>query len=146
MLASRPIGRARTLYSEKALCERLKELSCLHSLRRLISRAESVEEILRGLVDLLPSSWQYPEVAAARVEFDGQTYQTPDFREKPWRLREALLVGDREAGCIDVVYLDARPEEDIGPFLFHERDLLQTVAIQAGLAICHIEYRRPGTR
>lgn len=142
MLASRPTGKTKTLYSEKALGERLKELSCLHSLRRLIARANSVDEILRGIVDLLPSSWQHPDVTAARIEFDGQTYQTPDFRQTPWRLGTSLLVGDRQAGVVDVVYLEPRPEEDIGPFLSHERDLLETVAIQAGLAICHLEQRQ----
>ena len=65
---------------EKQLRERVKELNCLYSLTRLIEENEnSIDTILQGAVDLLPSSWQSPEIACARILFKEQTYQSHNF-------------------------------------------------------------------
>jgi PAS domain S-box-containing protein len=51
-----------------ALGERVKELSCLYSISKLIMTSDiSLDEILQGTVDLIPPSWQYPEITCARV-------------------------------------------------------------------------------
>lgn len=138
-----PAREVTPLYTEQALRERIKELRCLHGLRNLIALAEdSVPAVLEGLTQLLPPSWLHPDVTRARVQYDGHAFQSEDFRGSPWRLRSTLLVGSRQAGFIDVVYVERRPPQDIGPFLNEERELLDTVAMQTGLAICQIEQRR----
>ncbi|MBA4394767.1 MAG: hypothetical protein C0407_14550, partial [Desulfobacca sp.] len=49
------------------LGERIKELNCLYGLSSLMERPEiTLDEIFQGMVDLLPSAWEYPEEACAR--------------------------------------------------------------------------------
>lgn len=63
------------------LCERVKELNCLYGISSLVEREDSsLEEILQGTVDLIPSSWQYPQITCARLFLDQQEYQTVTFR------------------------------------------------------------------
>ena len=51
----------------KALRERIKELNCLYGIAQLAElHPDSVEDLLRDLVNVLPFSWQYPEIACSR--------------------------------------------------------------------------------
>ena len=46
-----------------ALRERVKELTCLYSLAQLVEHPEvTSERCLRGIVEMLPPAWQYPEI------------------------------------------------------------------------------------
>jgi len=46
---------------------RIKEFECVYGLSQLIEEhGSSMEEILRGLVELMPLAWQYPEVAISK--------------------------------------------------------------------------------
>jgi PAS domain S-box-containing protein len=50
------------------LNERVKELNCLYGISQLVEkRGISLEEIIQGTVDLIPSSWQYSEITCARI-------------------------------------------------------------------------------
>ena len=43
------------------LIERIKELNCLYGISRLVEKGNtSPDDILRGVVDLIPPAWQYP--------------------------------------------------------------------------------------
>ena len=54
------------------LGERVKELECLYGISKLARRPDiSLEELLRGTVDLIPPGWQYPEVTCARITLGG---------------------------------------------------------------------------
>ncbi len=121
---------------EHALHERVKELNCLYGLAQLLKESPgSLEEILPRVVELLPAAWQYPEIASARITFQGTEYATPGFRLSKWRQR-ARIVLDREAvGEVTVCYAEERPALFEGPFLREERLLLEAVAEHvAGLA------------
>ena len=44
------------------LKERVKEISCLRSISRLRDKPGiSSDELIQGIVDLIPPAWQYPE-------------------------------------------------------------------------------------
>ena len=48
---------------EVALLERIKELNCMYGMALLADRySDSIEDFLRNLVNILPPSWQYPEI------------------------------------------------------------------------------------
>ena len=61
---------------EIALRERIKELNCLYRISQLADiHSDSVEEFLNELVNVLPPSWQYPEITCARIVFNGKTFK-----------------------------------------------------------------------
>jgi len=61
---------------EHELRERVKELRCLYGIARLVDRhGTSLDQLLQGTVDLLPPSWQYPEITGARLTFDGTCHR-----------------------------------------------------------------------
>ena len=50
--------------TEAALAERIKELTCLYGIAQVAAQPGiSLEEIIQGIVELLPPAWQYPETA-----------------------------------------------------------------------------------
>ena len=60
-----------------ALRERIKELNCLYGLSRLVEQPGiSLEEILQGMVELIPPGWHYPGITCARIVLDKNEYKT----------------------------------------------------------------------
>jgi two-component system NtrC family sensor kinase len=118
------------------LRERVKELTCLYGIARLVSQPGiTLEGILCGIVELLPSAWLYPEIACARIVMDGHSYSTPHFREGRWKQTADIVVNEETRGQAEIFYVDERPELDEGPFLREERNLLDTVAKEVAIII-----------
>ena len=124
-------------YSEKlALRERVKELTCLYGIAQIAGRpGTSLDEVLQGVVELLPSAWQYPEIASARITLDDTVYRTVGFRDTGRKQTADIAVGGRPRGAAEVVYAEQKPELDEGPFLKEERNLIDEVSRQIGLII-----------
>lgn len=116
--------------------ERVKELNCLYGIARLVERPGiSLKEIFVGTVDLIPPSWQYPATTCARVRVENKTYKTKNFKETSWRQSSDIVVYRNRIGILEVYYLDERPEEDEGPFLKEERNLIDAIAQRLGRII-----------
>jgi anti-anti-sigma regulatory factor len=115
------------------LQERMKELNCVHSFANVVEEAgASLEDIFRGVADLLPPAWQYPDITCGRVVMEGSEYRTTPFKATEWKQTADLMVQGKRAGSIEVYYLEERPELDEGPFLKEERRLLDTLAERLG--------------
>lgn len=111
------------------LQERVKELTALHGTARVLqARTQSLPDVMREVVSLLPPAWQYPEITVARIRFHDLEVQTPGFRETAWRQAADFIVGHGRAGTLEVCYLEPRPNADEGPFLKEERDLIESLA------------------
>jgi len=111
------------------LRERVKELTALHRTARLLQdHRRPALELLGAVVRLLPDAWQYPEVAAARIRFQGGEIATDRFRETEWSQCADFATCGGVEGSITVVYLEERPEADEGPFLAEERELIDSLA------------------
>ncbi|MFW6172646.1 MAG: hypothetical protein ACOC5T_02775, partial [Elusimicrobiota bacterium] len=53
------------------LNERVKELETIYKMSNLVeSSFETKEDLINGLIDILPSGWAYPDITAARICFD----------------------------------------------------------------------------
>ncbi|MBD3334829.1 MAG: PAS domain-containing protein [Candidatus Eisenbacteria bacterium] len=116
--------------------ERLKEIACIHETTRALREGDSLEEILLKIASVLPAGWQYPEITAARIRFEGRDYPSPNFEDSAWKLVSPMAVDGDTVGAVEVVYLEERPESDEGPFLREERNLIDSVArIAAQLVI-----------
>jgi len=111
------------------LRERVKELTCLYSIARLAAQPDlSTNEILQGIVKVLPPAWLYPEIAHARIILNGASFSTLGFREGRYQQRADILINGKHWGSVEVVYGEERPELDEGPFLQEERALLDAIA------------------
>ena len=117
------------------LTERVKELNCLYGISKLVETTDSLEHILQGAVELLPASWQYPDVTCARIKLRKQQFQTVNFRETEWQQMEIIIVNGKSFGQVEVYYLEEKPQLDEGPFLREERHLIHAVAEQLGTVI-----------
>jgi len=118
------------------LRERVKELTCLYGIAKLAERTDlSLEEILQGIVGLLPSAWLYPEITSARIILDRHSYSTGVFQKSVQRQTANIVVDGDERGVVEVIYSEKKPELDEGPFLKEERNLIDTVAREIALII-----------
>ncbi len=118
---------------EHDLRERLKELRAFYSLAEIAERKNaSLDEVYQALTHVLPRSWQHEDIACARVTVGGRIYQTDNFADTPWKQSAAVEVDGAAIGSIEVRYLAERPEEDEGPFLKEERQLIDAVAERLG--------------
>jgi PAS domain S-box-containing protein len=119
--------------------ERTKELQAHYSLAEIAEREGiSLGELYQELTDILPKSWQYPEITCARIRIGDREFRTGNFSESPWRQSAPVRVSGAVVGTMDVGYLDERPERDEGPFLKEERLLINALAQRLG----HITERR----
>lgn len=117
----RPERRTRILHLFQ---ERVKELAA----QMLQDEAKDEAALMTEIAAILPSAWQYPAAAAARISSGQQEYRTPDFKATAWLQSAAFAVSDGRRGLIEVVYLEEYPEADEGPFLAEERKLIDFLA------------------
>src|SRR5690242_12723664 len=113
----------------QALRERAKELNCLYRVDELLNEPDRpFEEIFRGIINILPKGWQYPDICQARIEFEDMVVQPPDFKTTPWVQSANIIVQGLPVGTVEVSYRQQMPRSDEGPFLKEERKLIETVA------------------
>jgi len=113
------------------LGERVKELNCLYGISELVEKERiSLEEILESTVELIPPSWQYPEITCARIVLENQTFKTNNFRETAWRQTSDIAVHGKKIGTVEVFYLEEKPMSDEGPFFHEETSLINAIAKQ----------------
>ena len=120
------------------LAERVKELNCLYNISRLFENDNlSIEDILRGLVSLIPPAWQYPDITCAGIKLRDEEFKTVNFRETYWKQAQNIIVNKQQYGVMEIFYLEGRPDSDEGPFLKEERNLLQVITERLGHFIEH---------
>lgn len=119
--------------AQAALQERVKELTCLYDISRIVETPDiSLEEILERIAELLPPAWQHPEITRGRISLDSRTYGRAPF-EDVWQKQAAdVVVNGVKRGLVEVAYSHAMPELEEGPFLKEERNLIEAVALQVG--------------
>ena len=103
-----------------ALGERVKELTTLHQLSRILqSKAE--DSILPKIVQLLPGGFRYPDRTVTRISWGLAVAESVGWKKDKWTLRASF-----QAGVIEVSILESSETAD--PFLDEERELLSSIA------------------
>ena len=126
-----------------ALQERIKELNCLYAIAQLSEAAEGpIEEVLDVVVNIIPPSWQFPEITCGRITFQDGVHKSPGFRLTPWRQSAPIHFYGETAGEVTVCYLEERPPSFEGPFLHEERVLLDAIAERVGAIAMRINSER----
>jgi len=115
----------RLVYEQR---ERLKELGCINQTTYILKEGKPIEETLQQIALLLPAAWQYPEYTVARISFMHKDFESRDFRESKWKMIQEFNTIDEETGIIEIFYTKEFREEQEGPFLKEERDLIQNIA------------------
>jgi PAS domain S-box-containing protein len=114
--------------AENALSERVKELNCLYGISNLFENQDvSLSWIMQRAVELIPTAWQYPENACARIRLDGREYASRNFMATRWRQNTKIMLNDKHVGDVDVYYIQAPPKVDGEPFLEEEGRLLRAI-------------------
>ena len=123
---------------EKALRERVKELKCLYAISHLIETEDNLSKFLQETVDLIPESWQYPEITVSQISLDGKTYRTHQACELSCEdclhasMSQIIFIKDHPSGEIRVCYTEKKPAAYQGPFLLEERYLINAIAERLG--------------
>ena len=121
-----------------ALKERVKELSCLYGIARVLQQPDlSLDILLREIVSLLPPGWQYPEITHSRITLDGRPFESSGFMEGSDRMAANIVINGQHRGSVEVTYAEHRPPDFEGPFLREERSLINAVADTLGMALGH---------
>ncbi len=117
----------------RELRERIRESECLRAVSSLVAEGrESLDEVLRGAVNLIPRGFRYPEITCARITLEGQVFASANSRETPWKLSAKIVVSAKAVGTVDVFLLEERPEAHEVLFLEEERNLIDQLAKQLG--------------
>ncbi|MEI7848018.1 MAG: PAS domain S-box protein, partial [Chloroflexota bacterium] len=118
---------------EHRLNERSKELEAFYAITSISELDEiTLESLYQRVIDFLPKSWQYPDLACGRITIDSKDFTTKNFTETPWRQSAPIRLDGTIRGSIEIDYLTQSPLEDEGPFLKEERLLLDSIAEWVG--------------
>ena len=110
--------------SEAMLIERVKELNCLYHIIKLIKNPfMSIDEILNDAVNIIPSGFNFPNLASVQIKFGYNIFKTPNYKNTPWKLSNSTIIKDREL-VINVCYLKEKT------FLKEEERLLKKIGNQ----------------
>jgi len=110
--------------------ERLKELATINKTTEIIKQGKSIDETLHQICMQLPKGWQYPEYTAARIQYDGNSFNSNGFTTTKWCQKQDFTTIDGKTGNIEIYYSKEFEELDEGPFLNEERDLINNLATQ----------------
>ena len=83
-------------------------------------------------MELLPPSWQYPEVTCARIIFEEKEYRSSGFKETGYKQSADIIITGKKVGVVEVCYTRKMPPADEGPFLHEERALIDAVVERLG--------------
>ncbi|MFH1975183.1 MAG: sigma 54-interacting transcriptional regulator [Pseudomonadota bacterium] len=111
------------------LTERIKELNCLYGISNLFeTQGVSLPWILQRAVELIPTAWQYPENASARILLDDQVFNTNGFKQTALKQGAEIVVNGLTVGRVEVFYPETDAVSEDGPFLEEERRLLNAIS------------------
>ncbi|MCC6738284.1 MAG: PAS domain-containing sensor histidine kinase [Planctomycetia bacterium] len=121
---------------DTALQERVKELTCLYAIAQISGKpTASLPDVLQGVVDILPTAWQFPHLASARITLDGTQFNSKTRLRSGPRQKASLVVRGFSRGTVQLGYAPSAKSGRGSPFLDEERRLLDEVARQVSLIV-----------
>ena len=109
--------------------KRAKEMNCLYDIAKINETPNiTLDQLLQKVVERIPYGWKYPEIACSRIKFEGQEFKSINFTETMWKQEAQIKGHEKNAGTLEVFYLEKMPDLDEGPFLTEERNLILAIA------------------
>jgi len=122
--------------AQEALRERVKELTCLYGITKVLENTEiGLGTVLQRVTAHLPLALQYPELASARIVFKDEVFCSPDFCDSGDFISAEIKDGVDNMGKVEVFYKKATGLKDEILFLEEEKSLIETVAKQVSIII-----------
>lgn len=119
----------------KRLEERVKELTCLYELSKVVQQLEvGLDKQLEEIIDIIPKGWQYPDKLDVYISHDGN-HLGSDLSSVG--LSEMITINQHEIGVIKVGYSNLPDEKN--SFLKEEQQLLSQIAFELGNLIARHE-------
>ena len=123
-------------YLEEMIKARTKELNCLYQLSEITNEKNmTLTEILKKAVEILPPAFQYPELACARINFEGENYETKNFKDSDLELVSDVILLGSKVGFVKICYREGKTQIGENPFLKGEKMLINDVAERLGKII-----------
>ncbi|MDY6967035.1 MAG: PAS domain S-box protein [Spirochaetota bacterium] len=115
------------------ISKRVKELNCLYTLSEIVERPGiTLDEIIEEMIDIIPLSWQYPDITCVRAVLYDKEFKSDNFQLTEWRQASDIFIDGKKRGIIEVCYLKEMPLLYEGPFLNEERSLIDSIAERLG--------------
>ncbi|MCP4652259.1 MAG: response regulator [Candidatus Omnitrophica bacterium] len=113
--------------------ERIKELRCFHEFSQLVDKSkDNFDAMLKGLADLLPSAYQYPQKTYARIIFKDNEFKSQNFKQTPYKQTANISIFGDNCGIIEVYCEETQSNKGQGVFLKEEQQLLSSMVERLG--------------
>ena len=119
--------------AQAALRERVKELTCLYSIARVIEdNGDNLDAALEQIAKTLPPAWQFPHLAVARIVLDGTEHATGDIGAARSRQVANIVINGVCRGTVEVGYFQEVSHTAGEQFLEEETHLINAAAKEVG--------------
>lgn len=120
----------------KLLDKRNKELNCLYNLSKLIEKSDiTLEEILKGAVNLVIQGVNDPEIVCAKITLNGMEYKSENFNKTNCNKSFTILVKNLKVGYLEICYMKELPSPIDEYFFKEESELFNVYAERLGRVI-----------
>ncbi|MHA1805736.1 MAG: sensor histidine kinase [Promethearchaeota archaeon] len=85
------------LLEQQQLKQKIKELNCLYNLSTAISeKGLTIEEIINRTITIIPTACLEPNLVSVRISWNGDSFQSKNFRETKWRMESLTMIEKKE--------------------------------------------------
>ena len=118
-----------------------KALHCHNQLSLIFSSASmAYKETIKNILEIIPASWHFHELAEAMIEIEGVEYKTPDYRKSNIEMSEPVIISEKVIGKVVVGYPNAKFKEGTQIWLPEETELLRSISERIGNYWIKIEH------
>lgn len=131
--------------TEKALKERIKELTCLYEVSSIIGNAneELIEDTLQAIVFSIKKGFQYPKKTNIQIHTENNSISTANAIKSTISIQSKIKLFNEEKGLL-IAYLN-QEQYSQKDFLNEEQLLLDNIALKIGSFLERIEIQKNET-
>lgn len=119
----------------RELHERVKELNCFFDIAKIVETHHSLDDILHGIVDIIPSACQYPETTSAGMVLGEKNYVTKNFKTGACKHTSVIKINGGNVGVLEVYCGETKSETGECRCLPEEISLIDAIAERIGRII-----------
>ena len=120
------------------LSKRVREINCLYAISRFMEKKDTtLNEILQGIVMIIPTAWQYPDTVCAQIILDGHAFKTKKFKKTYDKISTDINVHGRKRGILEAYSLKKKSVPNGKILMQEESNLLIMIAARLGKIIEH---------